>query len=73
MLDGSQCLMLSTSLQEEMENRDIMCEMRVVPDPKIYGEYHDRWILSSNVNYNLMSASIAKRGQYAERKKTEIL
>lgn len=45
--------------------------MRVVGDPKIYGEYHDRWLLSSNVNYNLMSGEIAKRGQFAEIKKTE--
>ena len=54
--------------KEEMENRGIKCEMRVVGDPKIYGEYHDRWLLSSNVNYNLMSGEIAKRGQFAEIK-----
>ena len=57
--------------KEEMENKDIMCEMRVIVDPKIYREDHDRWILSSNINYNLMSPSIAKRGQYSERKETK--
>jgi hypothetical protein len=57
--------------KEEMKNTGIMCEMRVVAEPKIYGEYHDRWLLSSNINYNLMSGQIAKRGQYAEIKKTE--
>lgn len=57
--------------KEEMENKDIICEMRVVGDPKIYGKYHDRWLLSSNVNYNLLSGEIAKRGQFAEIKKTE--
>jgi hypothetical protein len=32
--------------RDEMKNIDILCEMRVVVNPKIYGEYHDRWILS---------------------------
>lgn len=57
--------------KEEMGNKNVVCEMRVVGDPKVYGKYHDRWLLSSNVNYNLMSGQIAKRGQYAEIKKTE--
>ena len=57
--------------RDEMKNIDILCEMRVVVDSKIYGEYHDRWILSSNINYNSMSGDIAKRGQYAEIKTTE--
>jgi hypothetical protein len=57
--------------RDEMKNIGILCEMRVVVDSKIYGEYHDRWILSSNINYNSMSGDIAKRGQYAEIKTTE--
>lgn len=57
--------------KEEMENNGILCEMRVVVDSEIYGQYHDRWLISSNVNYNLMSGDIAKRGQYAEIKPTE--
>jgi len=56
--------------KEEMEYNGVMCEMRVVVDTKIYGEYHDRWLISSNVNYNLMSGEVAKRGQYAELKAT---
>lgn len=52
--------------KEEMAHKNIVSEMRVVADHKIYGEYHDRWLLSSNINYNLMSGDIAKRGQYAE-------
>jgi hypothetical protein len=58
-------------LKEELGNSGILCEMRVVVDSKIYSEIHDRWLLSSNVNYNLMSGDIAKRGQYAEIKTTE--
>jgi hypothetical protein len=57
--------------KEEMENKGIVCEMRVVVDSKIYGEYHDRWLISSNICYNLMSGEVAKRGQYAEIKSTE--
>ena len=57
--------------KEEIKNKNITSEMRVVVDPKIYREYHDRWLLSSNINYNLMSGDVAKRGQYAEIKRTE--
>lgn len=59
--------------KEEMANKNIASEMRVVVDSKIYGEYHDRWLISRNINYNLMSGDIAKRGQYAEIKPTENL
>ena len=38
----------------------ITSEMRVVVDPIIYREYHDRWLLSSNINYNLMSGDVVK-------------
>jgi len=57
--------------KEEMENKGIHSEMRVVIDSKIYGQYHDRWLISNNINYNLMSVDVAKRGQYAELKPTE--
>ena len=57
--------------KEELENKGIICEMRVVVDSKIYGEYHDRWLISNNINYNLRSGEVAKRGQYAEIKPTE--
>lgn len=57
--------------RDEMKNIGIVCEMRIVVDSQIYGEYHDRWILSNNINYNSMSGDIAKRGQYAEIKPTE--
>jgi hypothetical protein len=57
--------------KEEMANNGISCEMRVVVNSKIYGEYHDRWLISTNVNYNLMSGDVAKRGQYAEIKLTK--
>ena len=57
--------------KEEMGYKGIICEMRVVVDSKIYSEYHDRWLISSNINYNLMSGNVAKRGQYAEIKITE--
>lgn len=57
--------------KDEMGHNTVECEMRVVVDSKIYGEYHDRWLISSNVNYNLMSGEVAKRGQYAELKLTD--
>ena len=57
--------------RDEMKNKNIKCEMRVVIDSKIYREFHDRWILSSNINFNSMSGDTAKRGQYAEIKITK--
>ena len=57
--------------REEMKNNNTTSEMRVVVDSKVYSEYHDRWLLSSNINYNLMSGDVAKRGQYAEIKTTQ--
>ena len=57
--------------KEEMENNNIICEMRVVVDTKVYHDYHDRWILSRNINYNSMSGDVARRGQIAELKPTK--
>lgn len=58
--------------KEEMHTqKNIDAEMRVITDSKIYHEFHDRWILSSNKCYNLMSGDTARRNQYAELKSTE--
>ena len=57
--------------KEEMKNKTIFAEMRVIADKYIYNEFHDRWIISNNKSYNLMSGDTARRKQYAELKPTD--
>ena len=57
--------------KEEMANKDIISELRVVVDSMVYNEFHDRWLLSRNINYNIMSGDTARTKQYAELKVTK--
>ena len=57
---------LFKDLREELKNKGITFEIRVITDSKIKGAIHDRWILSESVNYNVTSPDIMARGQYSE-------
>jgi len=57
--------------QRELKNKGIYAELRVIIDNKIFKSFHDRWIISKNINYNIPSPDIIARGQYSEIKETE--
>lgn len=56
---------------EEMKNYGKTIEMRVIVDSKIKQSFHDRWIISKNICYNVPSIDVAMRTQIAEFKVTE--
>lgn len=56
---------------EEMNNYGKTIEMRVIADSKTKQSFHDRWIISKNVCYNVPSIDVAMRTQIAEFKATE--
>jgi len=57
--------------KDEMKNKGINAEMRVMIDPSLIKLIHDRWIIASNVSYNVPSVDSIMRGQYSEITKTE--
>jgi hypothetical protein len=57
---------LFKDLKEELKNKRITFEIRAITDPKIKGAFHDRWILSESVNYNVTSPDVMARRQYSE-------
>lgn len=57
--------------RDEMKNKGVTCELRVIVDSKLKSSIHDRWILSKNSCYNIPSADTVARGQYSEIKLTE--
>jgi len=57
---------LFADLREELKNKGITFEIRVIADSKIKGAIHDRWILSESANYNVTSPDVMARGQYSE-------
>ena len=56
---------------DELKNRGIQAEMRVMIDSKIKRQIHDRWILAPNVSYNVPSIDSVMRGQYSEISETK--
>lgn len=56
--------------REEMGNRQISSEFRVMSDKQQVRMIHDRWILSKDVCYNLPPINSMFMGQYSELKKT---
>jgi len=56
---------------EEMKNYGKSVQMRVITDSKIKQEFHDRWIISKNICYNVPSIDVAMRKQVSEFKVTE--
>ncbi|QLH08562.1 GmrSD restriction endonuclease domain-containing protein [Candidatus Nitrosotenuis sp. DW1] len=57
--------------RDELKNKNVICELRVITDSKLKSSIHDRWILSKNNCYNIPSADTVARGQYSEIKATE--
>lgn len=57
--------------RDEFALKGIICEMRVITDVRIRNSFHDRWIISRNVCYNMPSVDTIMRGQYSEIKETE--
>jgi len=61
---------LFKNLRDELKNKGIHLELRVIVDPKTKSEFHDRWIISKNRCFNVTSTDVALRGQYSEIKET---
>ena len=61
---------LFKDFKEECTTKGINCELRMITDPKIKSEFHDRWILSEDECYNVPSTDVVARGQTSEIKKT---
>lgn len=61
---------LFKDLKEELRSKGIAFELRVMVDPKLKAEIHDRWIIAENCTFNVTSPDVAARGQYSEIKQT---
>lgn len=61
---------LFKNFRDEMRNKSVTCEMRVIVDNKMRSSIHDRWIISKNKIYNIPSPDTVARGQYSEIKET---
>ncbi|MDH5718728.1 MAG: DUF262 domain-containing protein [Spirochaetia bacterium] len=61
---------LFKKFRKEMENQGIKVEFNVITDNSI-SNIHDRWILSSNINFNIPSINTIDRGQFSEIKETQ--
>jgi adenine C2-methylase RlmN of 23S rRNA A2503 and tRNA A37 len=57
-------------LRNELSNRNIVTEMRVIVDSQTKSSIHDRWLMGDNVILNIPSADVVSRGQYSEIKET---
>lgn len=61
---------LFKDFKEEISNRNIKCELRVITDPKIKSSIHDRFIITKYDAYNIPSPDIIARGQLSEISKS---
>ncbi len=57
--------------KEELKNRGISAEMRVLVQKDVAASIHDRWIISKYKSFNIPSPDVIKRGQYSEIKETD--
>lgn len=57
-------------IKDELANKGIKCELRVITDNKLKADIHDRWIISKNLCHNVPSTDTIVRGQYSEVKRT---
>lgn len=57
--------------KEEMSNRDIESELRVITDKEILGNLHDRWIMSDGLSWNIPPINSLYQNQEAEIHRTE--
>lgn len=61
---------LYRDLRKELKSDGVECEFRIIVDNKLKSDIHDRWIISSNLCYNMPSTDTIARGQYSEVKRT---
>ncbi len=57
--------------KQEIENRGISVEMKVICDKDVLNSIHGRWIMSEDLCYNLPPVNSIFQGQYDEMKRTE--
>jgi hypothetical protein len=57
---------LFKDLRDELKNKGITFEVRVITDARTKSAIHDRWILSEKLNFNVASPDVMARGQYSE-------
>lgn len=57
--------------RDEMLNRDVHCELKILTDPKIKASVHDRFLITQYNAYNIPSPDIIARGQLSEISKSE--
>jgi len=62
---------LFKDFKEEMSNKKIICELRVIVDIKKKSLIHDRFIISKYDSYNIPSPDIIARGQPSEISKSQ--
>jgi hypothetical protein len=62
---------LFKDFKEEMKNKGITCELRVIIDAKKKALIHDRFIISKYDSYNIPSPDIIARGQLSEISKSQ--
>ena len=62
---------LFKDFKEEMLNKKITCELRVITDTKKKALIHDRFIISKYDSYNIPSPDIIARGQLSEISKSQ--
>jgi hypothetical protein len=56
--------------REELSNRLINSQIRVICDKEILSDIHDRWIVSDKICYNVPPVDTMFMGQYSELKQT---
>ena len=61
---------LFKDFKQELKNKGIFCEMKVIADNKVKSNIHDRWIISKHKCFNVPSTDTLARGQYSEVKET---
>lgn len=57
--------------KEELKNKGLNVEMRVISSKSTASLIHDRWIISKYKTYNVPSSDVIMRGQYSEIKETD--
>ena len=61
---------LFRDFKQELQNNNVICELRIISDNKIKSSIHDRWLISAGSCFNIPSTDTIARGQYSEIKKT---
>jgi hypothetical protein len=62
---------LFKDFKEEMSNKEITCELRIIIDTKMRNLIHDRFLISKYDSYNIPSPDIIARGQLSEISKSQ--